>query len=271
VLSVPVAAVAAARAKTPVTETAAIGAVRAQLSYVRVVQSGFTSYRNLRLTITRDGRVVPSKQPPHSGTLALLWPGAPYGKSAKSVHVADLDADGEPEVELDLYTGGAHCCRLLYAYRWVGTAYVAQQVETGSAGYEQRDLEGDGLPEWVTADSRFEYLFTSFVASASPLLIYDFRAGSFVAVTKAYPSLVRKDAAKWWQTYRHRPANYAVDSRGFLAAWAADMCTLGQGAKVWPALSAALRQGKLGGPEGPTGSAYISALRHKLRAFGYRC
>src|SRR5262249_6124187 len=183
--------------------------------------------------------------------------------------VADLDGDGEPEVEVDLYSGGAHCCYLLYVYRWNGSLYAAQQLDTASAGYKQRDLDGDGLPEWVSGDPRFEYLFTSFAASASPLRIYDYSDGRFVAVTDAYPGLVRKDAAMWWRVYRRRPSNEDQDNRGLLAAWAADMCALGQSAKVWPALDAAHRAGKLTGPGGPTGNAYLAKLRAKLGAFGY--
>jgi hypothetical protein len=277
VLASAIAALAAAAAadavpqkETPVTESATKGNVRADLSYVKVVESaGFTTYRDLRLTISRDGQVVESRQPPRWGSFNLLWPGSSW-KNSKSVHVADLDGDDEPEVTVDLYTGGAHCCRMLYAYRWNGTAYAAQQMQTGSSLYSQRDLDADGRPEWITADPRFEYLFTSFAGSAVPLRIYDYRDGNFVAVTGKFPSLVRKDATRWWRIYQRRPSsNYSDDNRGFLAAWAADMCLLGEGARVWPTLAAANRQGKLGGQGSPTGLAYIGKLRQKLRAFGY--
>jgi hypothetical protein len=252
---------------TPVTETATKGNVRAELSYVKVVEgSGFTSYRDLRLTISRDGQVVDTRQPPRSGSFNLLWPGSSW-KNSQSVHVADLDGDNEPEVTVDLYTGGAHCCRMLYAYRWNGTAYAAQQMETGSSPYSQRDLDADGRPEWVTADPRFEYLFTSFAGSGVPLRIYDYRDGNFVEVTGKFPSPVRKDAARWWRIYQRSASGN--DNRGFLAAWAADMCVLGEGAKVWPTLDAAYRQGKLSGQGGLTGLAYVRKLRQKLRAFGY--
>jgi len=260
---------AVATSEAPVTETAAKGNVRAELSYVKIVESsGFTSYRNLRVKISRDGLVVVARQPARSGSFNLLWPGSSW-RNSKSVHVADLDGDGEPEVELDLYTGGAHCCRMLYAYRWNGTRYAAQQIQSGSSSYTQRDLDRDGRPEWVTADPRFEYLFTSFAASAVPLRIYDYRDGKFGVVTGRYPALVRKDAARWWRFYKRRPSTSSSDYRGFLAAWAADLYVLGDRAKVWPALQTAYKAGDLGGVGGPTGLAYIRKLRQKLIAFGY--
>jgi hypothetical protein len=271
---------AAPQSTTPVTETATAtgGNVRAELYYVKVVESsGFTTYVDLRLTISRDGHVVESSGPPHSGSIDGLWPGYGWKKNTKSVHVADLDGDHAPEVEVDLYTGGAHCCRMLWAYRWNGTMYVSQAMQTGSSGYSQRDLNHDGRPEWVTADPRFEYLFTSFAGSGVPLRIYDYRGGNFLTVTSRYPALVRKDAAQWWHFDQRQRSGPSHDSRGLLAAWAADKYMLGAGAKVWPALNAALRLGHLRGPTGgspsgrdwPTGRAYISMLRQKLREFGY--
>ena len=270
-------AMGAKRSTTPVTETAAAGNVRAELYYVKVVESGgFTTYRDQRLTISRDGREVASR-PPSSGSIDSLWPGNSWEKNTKSVHVGDLDGDHEPEVAVDLYTGGAHCCRMLWAYRWNGTMFVSRAMQTGSSGYIQGDLNHDGRPEWVTADTRFEYLFTSFSGSGVPLRIYGYRDGTFVTVTRQYPALVRRDAAKWWQIYRRQRSSPSHDSRGFLAAWAADKYLLGAGAMVWPALNTALRRGDLrgstsGSPSGgdwPTGRAYVSKLRQNLREFGY--
>jgi DNA-binding beta-propeller fold protein YncE len=232
--------------------------------------------KHVLLTISRDGRVV-ATMPPSSGSIDGLWPANGWQEGVKSVHVADLDGDHEPEIDVDLYTGGLHCCRMLWAYRWNGTMYVSDEMWTGSYPYTERDLNHDGRPEWVAADSRFEYRFTSFAGSGVPLRIYDYRRGTFLVVTSQYPALVRKDAARWWRIYQRQRSGPSHDSRGFLAAWAADKYLLGAGAKVWPALSAALRRGDLrgstsGSPSGgawPTGRAYISKLRQDLHQFGY--
>jgi hypothetical protein len=262
---------AARLSQTPVTETASSGNVKAELSYVRVVENGFTSYRNLRLEISHDGRAVAST-PPHPGSIDLLWPGHGWEKGAKSVHVVDLDGDHEPEVTVDLNTGGAHCCAMFWAYRWNGTSYTSQEFQTASSPYSQRDLNHDGRPEWVTADPRFEYLFTSFAGSGVPLRIYDYRNAQFNVVTRKYPALVRADLARWWHFYQQQRNAHPRDARGLLAAWAADQCLLGRSATVWPALTTALRRGDLGGirtRDWPTGRAYIAKLRQSLRAFGY--
>ena len=266
------AAPAAPLATTPTTEVASSGNVRAQLSYVKVVENGFTSYRDVRLTISRDGRQVASTAP-QGQPGELPWPGYAWKPGAKSVHVADVDGDHDPEVMVDLYSGGLHCCRMLWAYRWNGTAYAADELDSGSESYAQRDLNRDGKPEWVTVDPRFEYLFTSFSGSGVPVRIFAFSGGAFVVVTPRYKSVIRTDTARWWRLYLRGRAQHQ-DTRGFLAPWAADQYLLGAGAKVWPALDTALARGDLKGPRGdrgdwPTGRAYITKLRQKLTQFGY--
>ena len=267
------AASASATSSTPVTETASAGNVQAQLDYVRIADdSGFTHYEGLKITIHRGGRLVPQTNP-HPGAIDGLWPGYAWKQGAKSIDVQDLDKDGEPEVTVDINSGGVHCCAELWAYRFTGSSYVSAAMATGSSPYTQRDLNRDGKPEWVTADPRFEYLFTSFAGSGVPLRVYTYTAARFALVTRSYPALVRADAARWWRIYlrsRKQPSG-ARDVRGFLAAWAADEYLLGKGAKVWPALQASLRRGELTGDRtlGPTGAAYIAKLRRELRKLGY--
>src|SRR5262245_46897289 len=59
-------------------------------------------YRRVQVRITRDGR---------SWTSASL---GTWYSARPSARVRDLDADGEPEVFLDTYTGGAHCCSVTH-------------------------------------------------------------------------------------------------------------------------------------------------------------
>ena len=82
------------------TVSAGTGKVRAELSFREVDRQ----YADVLLRIYRAGK--------------LRFQGAPAGckgrerppASARPVTVRDLDGDGEPEVLVDLYSGGAHCC-----------------------------------------------------------------------------------------------------------------------------------------------------------------
>src|SRR5437763_1421069 len=99
------------------TETASSGSVSASFSYTK--KSDFR-YDGLHLKITRAGRTALDAATPPSCTGEPVCGFSPGGAgNTPSVHVIDLDGDGEPEVLLDLYSGGAHCCWYEEVYSYV--------------------------------------------------------------------------------------------------------------------------------------------------------
>src|SRR5215208_430600 len=103
------------------------------------------------------------------------WPGAELFESRRSITLADLDGDRESELLLDLYTGGAHCCIVtqVFALQAPPTAAVPPsygRVEHNflDPGYTLRDLNGDGVPEFQSADGRFAYALSSYAGSGVP-------------------------------------------------------------------------------------------------------
>ncbi len=257
-LAVP--AVAAAQ-----TETASSGMVVAQLSY-----SGgpTTTFTNLRLSISRAGTVV-YDQPvsaPGCGTLCQ-----PANQGAEpSVRVLELDTSGEPEVLVDLYSGGAHCCSISQLFSWNAptSSYVHVTRNWGDPGYALLDLRHDGRLEFRSADDRFAYEFAPFAYSGLPLQIWRFQQGRFRDVTASFRGLVARDARLWLRIYRGS-ARQGL-GLGALAAWAADEERLGHRRTVDRELAADLRRHQLGSLSGwPSGRRYINALRRFLRHTGY--
>ena len=114
---------------------------------------------------------------------------APLG--GNPLRVVDLDGDGKPEVLLDSFTGGAHCCQLTQIFRAGTAGDVRQERNWRDPGYRLKDLDADGEPEFVTADAAFGYQFAAFAYSLSPVQILDWRAGTFRNRTRAFPSTVR--------------------------------------------------------------------------------
>jgi hypothetical protein len=203
------------------TETADAGAVHAVLTYDQ--HDGYPAYTGLHLTITNGGATVVDEAIPDSDGYS---PGG-FGDHP-SVHAADLDGDGTVEVVLDLYTGGAHCCFDSWLYE--GAAKTVQHW--GDPGYRFKDLDGDGRPEFLSADDAFAGAFTSYAGSRLPLLVLDWRAGRLVDVTRAAyvrPRL-RREAASLRRAYlrarRHRGLGAREHVRASLAAYAADQCSL---------------------------------------------
>jgi hypothetical protein len=262
-------------ASTPRHESAQGGDVSAQLDWVRL---GSYQYGRTRLTIVRGGTTVldHAKVDPFCfarGHCAGADDAQPQGASAGrgSLTVVDLDGDGEPEVVVDLYTGGAHCCSYSRVYRYdPATGAYTQIVHMwGDPGYRLEDLDGDGRPEFVTADDRFAYAFTDYAASGLPIQILSFAGGAFTDVTRAYPVQVRADAESWLRVYtRERRRHGPKDLKGIVAAYVADEYLLGDGAAGEALLSSAKRRGDLGG-FGGSASRFVVRLHRFLRRDGY--
>jgi hypothetical protein len=125
-----------------------------------------------------------------------------------------------------------------------------------------------------SADDRFAYLFTSYAASGVPVQLWRFTGSSLVDVTRSYPDELRADAAGWWHSYREQRRLTQGETRGMFAAWAADVCLLGQRAKVETELAAGVTHGDFSGGAasdllGPHGARYAKQLRARLAAWGY--
>jgi subtilisin-like proprotein convertase family protein len=237
------------------------GRVRAVLSY----KGDVYDYRDTRLKIVRRGTV-------RLNTPVRLLARAELVR----LFVRDLDVDRDPEVILDLWTGGAHCCTqsLIYHYEAARHRYRRTFHDWGSAfpPYRIGDPNYDGRPELLSSDDRFAYVFTSFAGSVFPLRIWRFEAGKLRDVTRWFPNLVANDAGRIWRSYlsvRHQHG----DVRGALAAWLADQYLLGREEEGWARVDDAYRRGELGPRNDlggwPQGRAYLYKLRSYLGELGY--
>jgi subtilisin-like proprotein convertase family protein len=245
-----------------VVETQAAHARRteARLSY----RESNDVYRGVHLRIVRAGRTLFDAAPKRLHPCACPNDGPVVREPGGAVSVRDLDRDGEPEVLVDFYSGGAHCCWYTDVYRYLPRlrTYRPTVGFWGDLGVRIVDLGRDGRLEFRTGDDRFAYAFTSFAASVFPPLILRFDHGRFVDVTRRFPRLVQRDAAKQYALYRSVRRSKDGDVRGILAAWLADEYLLGRGPAGWGVLRRAERRGEVGG-------AYLRKLRSFLRRAGY--
>jgi hypothetical protein len=265
-----VTAVAAGASSAPlavrhVLETAQSGSIAAEFSYD--YDSTAYTFANERLAIRRAGAVV--RDGPIAGASATYEPEpANYFEHGSSVVVRDLDGDGEPEVLLDLYSGGAHCCEFSQVYRYAGGGYRVTTHTWWNPGVRLRDLDHDGLLEFVSGDNRFAYEFTDYADSAWPVKIWIYRGGRFRNVTQRYPAKIAADAATLWRWAFSRQQR--GDNYGFLAAYAGDECALGRCAHAFARLETLRRAGRLRGhADDGSPSPYLMHLRRFLRETGY--
>lgn len=268
----------------PHTETATVGNVTATLTYTTDRQGyGAT---DVHLAITRDG--VPATlegggdpaagcQECHGATPIGTF--STKGNKISSLTLADLDGNGETEVIVDTFTGGAHCCSISAIYGWdPATSRYRHLVQYwGDPGYVLKDLGGAPGQELVSADPRFAYTFCAYVCSAMPVLVYRYENFALVDVTKDFPLQMRKQDRELHKTIRQlarKPADrFAV--RGMLPALCANLYRLGEGASCRAQLHSALKRGWLVQAPGDQaadwagGQKYIARVLRTLGKYGY--
>jgi streptogramin lyase len=243
------------------------GSTAATVAFQRTERfRGVDYFTDIHIHIARKGHDLFSEAVPGLRRYAAF-------SDSTSLIVRDLDGDGEPEVTLVLNWNGTHCCSWSRIYRYdpARNTYAAQNHFWGNVGAEPvvRDLNGDRRPEFRSLDDRFSERFTSFVGSVTPIQIWSYRHGSLRDVTRRYPRLIRRDAARIWRLYlKYRKSG----ARGILPAWMADEDLLGRAPFADRVLAEAAARGELKRNDGvgPRGTqAYISAVKALLRKTGY--
>ena len=143
------------------------GAVQADYSD----ETGSFCSEQPRLTITRAGQTRFDQVLQSEGFCRMLREG---------FRIQDLDGDGEPEVRLDFFSGGAHCClsSQILGYDRATEQYKLTEQYWGDGETRQlSDLNRDGIPEFLSYDTRFAYSFASFAGSGFPIQIWQYRQG----------------------------------------------------------------------------------------------
>jgi hypothetical protein len=259
---------AAARASS---QTVTLGPVTATLSYKR---AHFEQFKDVRLAIKRNGAQLLDQD---LGKLCDLCQGAgPLERPA--LHVQNLDgaANPEPEVWADLWTGGLHCCRIAVFYRLSddATHYEALVHDFGNApSGVVSDLDGDGTPEFLTADDVFYEVFTAFAVSGAPVQILRYDHGTLDDVTRSFPALVREDLRTWRRLITRLKRRHTSELRGVVAPYVADECLLGRCSTGFKVANRLARAGYFSGRHavgfGPRGSRYVRALKRLLHRRHY--
>ncbi len=229
---------------------------------LKIVRAGAVAFDAPIADICPEGCILVADDP-KSGLRSML-------------NVADLDRDGEPEVVVETFSGGAHCCTQAHVhdFRAATGSYGRLSVEWGNSGFRLRDVGGDKLFEMVGTDDAFAYAFTAYAGSARPVKVLRYGHGAdglplLKDVTRRFPKLIRADARRLLRTIRK--ARRGDDMRGLVAAYVAEQYLLRRGRVGLRELDRAQRRGLLAGGGGqPEGRAYRRALLRFLREHGYR-
>jgi hypothetical protein len=88
---------------------------------------------------------------------------------------SDITGEGHPDVILEVFTGGAHCCFSTIVYDLGPTMTKVLETPLSNCGGTFEDLDGDGIPEYITCDDRFAYTYCPYASSpvVQAVLQYD--------------------------------------------------------------------------------------------------
>lgn len=254
--------------------TSSFEEVAVELYYQKFPEESLVQYGNLRVKINRDGKLVFDRLVPRESESDRLF----FSGLEKALRIVDLDGDREPEILLEFYTGGAHCCRytVIYGYRQEIEKYTAVKHWWFNSSYNLENLNNDESLEFKSADDRFAYAFAPYAASFRPLQIWQYFQGEMVDVTRNFPEKIYRDSSRLFQTFdRHKETcdanSWGGCNEGLLAAYLATKYLLNQEESGWDFVRQVYRgNGCLALDDYcPGRGSYFRELRFFLRDTGY--
>lgn len=136
-----------------------------------------------------DGLAVPKVRATNSAgqVMEIIGTGTTYGAAVEFAVVQLDSADPVMQLLVTSYSGGAHCCTQVDLLESRNGAW--RKIDLGSWDGDTpalpKDLDEDGVSEFLFADEAFNYAFDSYAGSWAPPLIHKVVEGRAVDVSKA--------------------------------------------------------------------------------------
>lgn len=120
----------------------------------------------------------------------------------------DLNADGFPDLVVETYSGGAHCCFGTYVYslRPALPALILYKPESNAGGYFE-NLSPDQSSEFVTYDDTFAYEYCPYAAGVTVkvVLAYDPGQDRYLPASPRFPGQYVEDISIHEERARYAP------------------------------------------------------------------
>ena len=202
---------------------------------------GDARYQAGGILLTMENRISGADSEILERVLTVEAPGLPAftidaGEDTRfgpSVMVVETPA-GTPMVLFQTYSGGAHCCTTINVIEPRGGRLQATMIYEGDGGPMEdapRDLDGDGLIDFVRYDNGFLYAFASYAESFAPPTIVNVVDGQAVDVSKrpGFRSLFEEEATR----AREACASGEGNRNGACASFVAASARLGRFDAAW--------------------------------------
>jgi hypothetical protein len=120
----------------------------------------------------------------------------------------DLNADGFPDLVVETYSGGAHCCFGTYVYslRPTGPILILYKPESNAGGYFE-NLGADQVSEFITYDDSFAYQYCPYAAGVLVKVIMAYDAGQdrYLPASPRFPEQYTEELAANEERARYAP------------------------------------------------------------------
>lgn len=122
---------------------------------------------------------------------------------------SDLNGDGFPDLVVETYSGGAHCCfgTQVFSLRPTGAARILQKPESNAGGFFE-NLGGDQVSEFVTYDDSFAYQYCPYAAGVTVKVIMAYDAGQdrYLPASPRFPDQYTEEIATHEERAQYAPA-----------------------------------------------------------------
>ncbi len=110
---------------------------------------------------------------------------------------SDITGEGNPDVIVERYTGGAHCCSSTIIYDLGPAMTKVLEAPESNCGGRLEDLDGDGVYEFVTCDDMFAYVYCCYAGSPAVTVILKYEPGEgYVPASPSFAEAYEEDVAR---------------------------------------------------------------------------
>jgi hypothetical protein len=121
---------------------------------------------------------------------------------------SDLNADGYPDLVVETYSGGAHCCfgTQVFSLRPSGATLILRKPESNAGGTFE-DLDADRISEFVTYDDTFAYQYCPYAAGVlvKAILAYDPGQDHYIPASPRFADQYAEEIAANEQRAQYTP------------------------------------------------------------------
>jgi hypothetical protein len=110
---------------------------------------------------------------------------------------SDFTGAGYPDLAIETYSGGAHCCFSTLVYELGPTLKKVLESPAVDCEGEFKDLDNDGKMEFITCDNAFAYEFCCFAGSPLVTAVMRYEPGrGYVPASPHYPQVYADDIVR---------------------------------------------------------------------------